>query len=303
MFVGIDLAWGDKARTGLAVVDAEGRLTVSGAVRTDDEISEWLSAHAHGARVVAVDAPLIVPNHTGQRIAENLIGRAYGRYGASAHTSNRGKPQFDPPRAERLAARFGWTIDPAATSTETQCIEVYPHAALVGLFELPARILYKKGPDRAAGFDQLAALLEGIPALGLLDGDRWRQIRATISAPRPGDLDRIEDEIDAIICAHVAWLWQFHREELHVYGSAIDGYIVAPPAPSHPARLAKTTSEERQTRAPALTIRGLEGQAHATLVSLAARNGRSPADQARALIEAELNRIADAETVVDRRPG
>ena len=44
-----------------------------------------------------MDAPLVVPNETGQRIPERLIGRAFGG---------------EPPRAMRLAERFGWVVDP-----------------------------------------------------------------------------------------------------------------------------------------------------------------------------------------------
>ena len=51
-FVGIDLAWGIKAKTGLAVVDEAGRLVHSGAVRTDVEIDEWLRTFAGDVVVV-----------------------------------------------------------------------------------------------------------------------------------------------------------------------------------------------------------------------------------------------------------
>lgn len=232
--VGIDLAWGDRASTGMAVVDAEGRLAASGVAKTNDEIDAWLAANAQNPDVIAVDAPLIVPNQTGQRVPETLIGRAYGRYGASAHTSNRKNPHFNPPRAQALADSMGWDIDPnAPAGNRPLCIEVYPHPALVGLFELPQRILYKKGTDRRTGFLQLAECLESIGELRLSESTRWQETRGVIAAPRPGDLNRIEDEIDAILCAHLAWLWRHRRSALHVYGSVVEGYIVAPPPPTH----------------------------------------------------------------------
>lgn len=236
-YVGIDLAWKSVNRTGLAAVDEAGRLTASAAVRSDDEIAAWLAAHAPRPGVVAVDAPLVVPNATGQRVAENLIGRAYGRYGASAYPASRSNAMFDPPRAAVLAERFGWAVDPAVRPGpgRTSCIEVYPHPALVGLFLLPQRVLYKKGPDRATGFRQLLDLLERVPELELAGSDRWAELRRTVASPAPGDLDRIEDEIDAVLCAHLAWLWQRRPEQLHVYGDVTTGYIVAPPPPTHPA--------------------------------------------------------------------
>lgn len=232
-FVGIDLAWGSKARTGLAVVDDEGRLVESGAVRTDDEIDEWLRAHAREIVVAAVDAPLIVPNETGQRRCETEISRAFWRHKISAHSSNKGRVGFNPPRAAALAERFGWSIDPAGKAAvgTPVCIEVYPHPAMVGLFGIPERIAYKSGPGRAAGFIQLIEHFASIDELRLSESPRWVELSRIVSDPRPGDLTRIEDELDAILCAHLAWLWHHRPERLKVYGSLEDGYIIAPPAP------------------------------------------------------------------------
>ncbi|WP_183092439.1 DUF429 domain-containing protein [Nocardioides stalactiti] len=233
-FVGLDLAWGTKARTGIAVVDDSGRLVRSGVVRTNDEIGEWLASNAGDVIVVAVDAPLIVPNDSGQRRCETEISRAFWRYKIGAHSSNRSRPQFDPPRAATLAERFGWAVDPASRgSVETPvCVEVYPHPAMVGLFGLAERILYKSGPTRADGFAQLVRELASIAELRLADSSRWAELTAIVADPRAGDLTRIEDELDAILCAHLAWLWHHRRDALQVYGSFEDGYIVAPPPPS-----------------------------------------------------------------------
>lgn len=232
-FIGIDLAWGPKARTGLAIVDDAGRLVRSGAVRTDDEIHDWIATYGGDVVVVAVDAPLIVPNETGQRRCETEISRAFWRQKIGAHSSNKGRAHFNPPRAATLARRFGWSVDPAwHGSAETPvCIEVYPHPAMVGLFGLPERIAYKSGPLRAEGFAQLIQHFTSIDELRLSEHPRWAELSAIVADPGPGDLTRIEDELDAILCAHLGWLWHHRPEGLKVYGSLEDGYIVAPPAP------------------------------------------------------------------------
>ncbi|MCX6396845.1 MAG: DUF429 domain-containing protein [Propionibacteriales bacterium] len=236
-YVGIDLAWKAGNRTGLAVVDGSGRLRSSGVVRSDDQLFAWLDEHAPGLRVVAVDAPLVVPNATGQRAGENELARAYGRYRAGPYSSSRSIPYFDPPRAETIAAARGWVTDPEHVGTEDRpaCIEVYPHPAMVGLFGLGERVLYKKGPDRQSGFAQVVELFETLEVLGLGDHPRWQELARIVAAPLPGQLTQIEDEIDAVLCAHLAWLWAVRREELHVYGSGVEGYIVAPPPPTHAA--------------------------------------------------------------------
>lgn len=232
-FVGIDLAWGSKARTGLAVVDDDGRLVTSGVVRTDDEIDQWLRASGGDVVDAAVDAPLIVPNETGQRRCETEVSRAFWRYKIGAHSSNKGRVEFDPPRAATLATRFGWSVDPALHGSVEQpvCIEVYPHPAMVGLFGISERIAYKSGPHRAAGFAQLVEHFGSIEELRLNKHPRWVEISQIVANPRPGDLTRIEDELDAILCAHLAWLWHHRPEGLKIYGSLDDGYIVAPPEP------------------------------------------------------------------------
>jgi predicted RNase H-like nuclease/Holliday junction resolvase RusA-like endonuclease len=232
-FVGIDLAWGARARTGIAVVDDAGRLVQSGAVRTDDEIDVWLRTFVGVVVVAAVDAPLIVSNETGQRQCETEISRAFWRYKIGAHSSNRGRAQFNPPRAATLADRFGWSVDPAwhGSVDAPVCIEVYPHPAMVGLFGLTERIAYKSGPSRADGFAQLMRHLASIDELCLTEHPRWTEISRVVADPKPGGLNRIEDELDAILCAHLAWLWHHRPDSLHVYGSLEDGYIVAPPPP------------------------------------------------------------------------
>lgn len=231
-YVGIDLAWGYRARTGVAVVDEADALVASGVVVADDEIDAWLTEHAPAPSVVGVDAPLIVPNATGMRDCERMVGASFGRFEASCHASNRSMPAFDPPRAETLAARHGWSVDPAGAAPV--CLEVYPHAAMVGLFGLRRTLKYKRGPvvTRRAAFLDLVAHLESVSSLALDGNARWNEIRGVVAAAtRPVDLDRVEDEVDAIVCAHVAWLWAHRRDTLRVYGDTAGGLIVAPPPP------------------------------------------------------------------------
>lgn len=246
-FLGIDLAWSQRARTGLAVVDESGRLVSSHVTVTDSDMDQWIATHARDAQVIAVDAPLVVPNPTGQRVCENLIGKAFGRYNASAHVSNQTKPYFNPPRGLALAERHGWEIDPDYDGHQPICLEVYPHPAMVGLWSLGSTIPYKAKSgrtveDRRSSFGELLDHLELASPLELASNARWASIRSSVTgATRQVDLERVEDEIDAIFCAHLAWLWTHERDALHVYGSLADGYIVAPPPPTHPAVKRKAT--------------------------------------------------------------
>lgn len=259
VFAGIDLAWGQRARTGLAVVSAEGALLASASVHTDAEIADFLAPYADTLATVAVDAPLIVTNPTGQRPCEREIGAVFGRYGAGAYPANTSNPHFNPPRAATLAAALGWNTDPghAGRPGAPGCIEVYPHPAMVGLFSLPYTIPYKGKKGRDLGSLQAAyeVLLDSmerhLPELGLPRSLRWAHLR-TIAATsqRKTDLERIEDEIDAIVCAHLGWLWSNRPDALRVYGDVRSGYIVAPPPPGHPPTRRPATPLQAVARLP-----------------------------------------------------
>jgi len=241
--VGLDLAWGTTARTGVAVVGSDGHLVASASLLHDSEILDFLRPYADSIRTAAIDAPLVVKNETGQRPCERQIGAAFGRYEASAHSSNLGRPQFVSLRGARIADEFGWEIDPTVrpSSERPTCIEVYPHPAMVSLFRLVRTIKYKAGRgrtviDRRLAFQVLMGhMATHLTSLRLADDPRWLDMMSTATdATRPVDLKRIEDEIDAIFCAHLAWLWVTAPEQLTVVGDFDGGYIVTPPAPDSP---------------------------------------------------------------------
>lgn len=241
-FLGIDLAWGEKARTGLAILDDDGRLARSASVISDTEIAEFINYESHMTRLIAaIDAPLIVRNDTGQRPGEREIGKHFSRYHASAHTSNLKRPHFQPePRGMRLARRFGWSVDPADRTTGANCaIEVYPHPAMVSLFGLD-RVIPYKGKRRRSVTERQEAFMRLFDLMGyhledplvLSSYSRWSELKDQVrDAPRQVDLDRVEDEIDAIFCAYLAWLWGQDATDLVVFGDVEAGYIVTLPAP------------------------------------------------------------------------
>lgn len=241
-YFGVDLAWGQLARTGLAVLDEAGRLLESASVRTDDEIMAFVGCHAGVTLVAAIDAPLLVPNETGRRPCEALVGQLFARFGAGAYPANRGNPCFLPePRGARLAAELGWDMDPSTPPGigRRVCIEVYPHPAMVSLFPLDYVIPYKikRGRELPALKDAYRQLLDHLEdicgkVLALASSARWGTLRATAEgATRKSELDAIEDEIDAIFCAYLAWLWGTDQQQMVVLGDYATGYIVTPTPP------------------------------------------------------------------------
>ena len=135
-FVGVDLAWGDRQPTGLAVLDEDAQLLHVSTVRTDEEIRTALTPYVEGPCLVGIDAPLIVVNPTGSRPAEQELTRDFRRFEAGAHPSNTGKPEFaNGTRGARVCKMFGLDMDPRS-GRKRRAIEVYPHPATVVLFGL-----------------------------------------------------------------------------------------------------------------------------------------------------------------------
>ncbi|MGA5463194.1 bifunctional ribonuclease/(p)ppGpp synthase [Mycobacterium sp. NPDC050041] len=240
-FVGLDLAWGERNRTGVAVVDAEGRLMHVGAAHDDKSILAAIGPYADGDCVVAIDAPLVVTNPTGNRSCEAALNRDFRAFQAGAHPSNTGKPEFaNGTRGARLAAALNLDLDPFSTGRR-RALEVYPHAASVALFGLGRTLKYKD--KRGRKFEKmqsellrLIALIEGLegadPALRVADHDDWQRLRESVeSATRKSELRRAEDPVDAVLCAYVG-LYSVRRPgDVTVYGDEATGQILTPTLP------------------------------------------------------------------------
>ncbi len=220
-FVGLDLAWGEKNHTGVAVIDPGGRLLHVGAAQNDASIEADIAPYVSDECLVAIDAPLIVPNAEGRRIAEIELGKDFMRFDAGPHSANKANPLFDPPRGAELCGRLDLDMDPESRA---------------------------KVEDRRRELLQLMTLIEGLdkatPRLRVNHNVAWVELRNRIAAAtRQVQLDRDEDPVDAVICAYVA-LYRFHRpDDVTTYGDFASGYIITPtlpgdlaPAPRRPAQ-------------------------------------------------------------------
>jgi predicted RNase H-like nuclease len=186
-FVGLDLAWGEKNQSGLAVIDADGRLLQVGTAHDDDSIEAALAPFVADECLVAIDAPLIVKNPTGHRPAESQFNKDFQRFEAGARPAFTDRPEFKHPRAARIAERLGLDTDPSSSSPR-RAIEVYPHPATVVLFDLEKTLKYKRGvfEDRQRELLRLMTLIEGLddatPRLRVNRSVAWVELRKRVEA-------------------------------------------------------------------------------------------------------------------------
>lgn len=249
LFLGLDLAWGQKNTSGGAVLRGDGTspatvVDVQEALGDDDQILAWVErwdvAEGRSGLLLGVDAPLLVPNETGRRPCEAEIGRRFAKYQAGAHPANR-RRFGGSVRGEDLVVRLdGMNIahDPFLTQPQApgvrQVMEVFPHPAHIVLFGLSRTLKYKAKPGRDyvsrwAAMNEYARLLRTLtaydPPLGLPDDRPPADVSGTIG----GRLKQIEDGLDALTCAYIVyWYWWHGADGAEVIGDMTDGYIVVP---------------------------------------------------------------------------
>lgn len=236
-YLGVDLAWGQRGPTGVAALDATGALCHVGVAGSDDDVLTQLGPYVTGDCVVAIDAPLVVINSSGNRPCEAALNRDFRRFDAGAHPANTGLAWFaDGGRGARLCAQLRLDLDPRSTARR-RAFEVYPHAASVVLFGLDKTLKYKQksGRDfsglqsellRLIGF--LEELTSATPTLEVRT-EAWDALTSAVrTASTKAQLRRAEDPIDAVLCAYIARYAAHRPADIRVYGDTVTGCIVTP---------------------------------------------------------------------------
>jgi len=195
------------------------------------QIFAWVDEQAPDAAIVAVDAPTIIPNETGMRLPDRLAHKHFGRYHAGCYPANLSLSFADRTigvglSLEARGFKHASTIE--AQHLGRYQIEVFPHPAMIHLFELNQILKYKKGTiaQRKPELEKLRQLiLERLPKI-----EPRLKIETLPDIPNKGaELKEIEDQLDSLICAYVAaYWWYWGTEKNLVLGDQASGYIVVP---------------------------------------------------------------------------
>jgi predicted RNase H-like nuclease len=235
-FLGIDLGWSSGA-SGLCCLGwQQGRLELLDLQRRHliadvlAWVDTWVPATEFAA--IAVDAPTLIPNQTGMRLPDRLAHQYFGKYHAGCYPANLNRPF-----ASRTVG-FGVSLEargfhhaPEITAQQPgrYQIEVFPHPAIVHLFNLQRILKYKKG-SVAERHSELARLHHYIQErLPVLEPSLDVAQRLPPLPDRGVALKALEDQLDSLICAYVAahwWYWGVERN--WVLGDRTTGYIIVP---------------------------------------------------------------------------
>lgn len=244
-FLGIDLGWSSGASGICCLGWQNGQLELLDLNRLAslsdllDWVDRWVPAGHPG--MVAVDAPTVIPNETGMRLCDRLAHKHFGRYHAGCYPANLSRPFASRTLGFGLSLETkGFNHAPTIISQQPgrYQIEVFPHPAMVHLFELERILKYKKG-SLAERRPELARLRQYIcdrlpylePAL-----DTTRGNVPLPAIPEGGAaLKAVEDQLDSLICAYVAAHWWYWGDRKNlVLGDRLQGYIVVPIGSENP---------------------------------------------------------------------
>lgn len=236
-FIGVDLGWKSQP-SGLCCLElVDGKLEILDLDRQDAiaHIFTWIDTwvQPNAPALVAVDAPTLIPNPTGSRLPDKLTHKYFGKYHAGCYPANQGLPFAD------RTINFGLELESRgfvhAATIEPQKlgryqIEVFPHPAIVHLFNLDRILKYKKGRISERRLELIKLYQYIVDILPTFEPALSVKKLSLSEIPYTGtELKAAEDKLDSLICAYVAAYWWYWGEQRNlVLGDRTTGYIVIP---------------------------------------------------------------------------
>ena len=241
-FIGVDFGWVSGA-SGLCCLEWQNNKLQILEITTELEIATifswidtWIEEKEPG--LIAVDAPTIIPNLTGTRVPDKLTHKYFGKYHAGCYPANLNRP-FAQRTVDfgNILSSKGFVHAPTITPQKLgrYQIEVFPHPAIVNLFNLDRILKYKKGKlaEKKAELQKLFSYITNMlpklkPELNLESPVTIPIIPHKVTTK---ELKVVEDKLDSLICAYVAahwWYWGNIEQKNMVLGDETTGYIVVP---------------------------------------------------------------------------
>jgi predicted RNase H-like nuclease len=251
-FLGVDLAWKDGNRSGVALLGGQDfplhLREIPHTLPRHEAVLGWIARHvAHHRASVGIDAPLLGLG-VGRRGGDNEVSSLFGRFHASTHSP----PRYPGLDAFTRSLLVDYPVDSFGpgwhpTSRRPAIREVYPNALQVLLFGLenpPGLTIVKYKRQRFGGKRSwverglrpfIERCAEAIGGRYVVTRDPAWQALLT-ERPRTSmsgaELKDIEDRWDAVLCALGAALEFFEPQSMRFYPDGPTawraGYILAP---------------------------------------------------------------------------
>lgn len=263
-YLGVDLAWGEGSeakpanRSGVTALESSGTIADAGWTIGLDATVDWIEDHAPDDTLLFIDAPLVITNATGPRLADRQTGQRYGRWWVLANSVNLNSPRRAGVHLRKRLEALGWRYSDGRSGPPSDgrvLSECYPYTTIVGVTELgyddkrPAYKRASKGmpaamawPLRTAACDELirrvAQLAEFDPPVDITSHAETERLLGKPSPPQWLGYKPREDLLDAVICAWTAAYW-------HRHGLARSQLLGVPETPDDHALLATIIAPAR----------------------------------------------------------
>ncbi len=248
-FIGVDLAWSPRRTSAVSVAAGDEHQASLSSWRSDvrglDELMDFIDeATQESSKLLAIDAPLVVPNLNGMRACDRAATSLFRNYKAGVHPVNRSNlARYDGFQGERLARKltgrgYHHATAPQHRESMSGFFETYPHAAAVVLFGLSERLPYKaRGSTRPWGVrrdafreyqSHLRSLVGARPAMAV----REDLLQIELDEMEEVQRKQYEDLLDSITCAYVSYYyWYWGTSKCTILGSLEEGYMILPNFP------------------------------------------------------------------------
>ena len=203
-FIGIDLAWGEKNPSGFSVAIESGKklkILDSKLLLSIDEIVQEVQKYDEQRVLIGVDAPLLVPNESGNREIEKNFNRDFAQYKISMLPVNKKlltkyTQNIRSVELFKELSKLGFKRDFKHSKT---IFEVYPHSTIATLFHNNKILPYKrkKGRDTAFIKEQLLIYQNYLKR----EFKSHEILKVNLSLLRGKSLKEYEDKLDSLTSA------------------------------------------------------------------------------------------------------
>ncbi|WP_348542136.1 DUF429 domain-containing protein [Sulfurimonas sp. C5] len=208
LYIGIDLAWGEKNFSGFCVTQQEGnklKILELKLLKSIDEIVQEITKYEDYKVHIGVDAPLVVPNETGNREIEKDFNKDFAKYKISMLPANKKLLTKYSPKIRSIElfdklSQLGFQRD---FKHNKVIFEVYTHSTIAMCFNNHKILPYKRKKGRDSDFIKQQL---GIYKKYLLQVFKKHKILETeLDSLKGQKLKDHEDILDSLTCAYCMW--------------------------------------------------------------------------------------------------
>ena len=208
IYIGVDLAWGEKNSSGFCALELKDEKLFIREIKllqSLEDIITHIASYSNDKVYVGVDAPLLVPNESGNREIEKKFNSDFSKYKIAMLPVNKSLlSKFSPTiRSEELYKNLTELGFERNYNSQKVVFEVYPHSTIAICFNDYKILPYKRKKGRNTAFIKAQLDIYKKYLQGVLQEDIFFDINIDILKGRA--LKSYEDQLDAITSAYTLY--------------------------------------------------------------------------------------------------